>query len=253
VQRNPPVRPHADRILIIKTGSTLPSLKSRKGDFEDWIAAGLGVNRGLVTVVDVTAGRELPENGTYGGVVISGSHSMVTDGHRWSERTGSWLALEVATGTPTLGICYGHQLLSHALGGLVQQNPLGWELGTVKVTLHPPGLQDEILGGMGSTIAVQVSHTQSVLRLPRNAVRLAANSRDINQAFRIGRCAWGVQFHPEFDVEVVRAYIQHCRASLAAEGQDPDRLMREASDAPVGARILARFAAVAAREMAGRS
>jgi GMP synthase (glutamine-hydrolysing) len=246
-------RPCADKILIVKTGSTLPSLKSRKGDFEDWIVAGMGVSRTQVTVVDVTAGSVLPENGMYGGVVITGSHSMVTDGLWWSERTASWLALEVAAGTPTLGICYGHQLLGHALGGLVQQNPLGWELGTVEVTLQEAGLQDEILGGCGAAIKVHVSHTQSILRLPKGAVRLAATARDINQAFRVGRCAWGVQFHPEFDAEIVRAYIDHCRAKLIADGQDPDRLIREAGDEAVGSVILARFAAVAAKEMVSRS
>jgi GMP synthase (glutamine-hydrolysing) len=251
--RSAPPRRDSEKILIIKTGSTLPSLRSRKGDFEDWIIAGMGVGNEKVTVLDVTAGTALPENGTYGGVVITGSHSMVTDGLRWSERTASWLALEVATGTPTLGICYGHQLLSHALGGLVQKNPLGWELGTVDVTLQEPALKDEILGGWGTEIRVHVSHTQSVLRLPKGAVRLATNARDINQAFRVGRCAWGVQFHPEFDVEIVRAYIDHCRAKLTAEGQDPDRLIREASDVTIGSKILARFAAAAAKEMGARS
>jgi GMP synthase (glutamine-hydrolysing) len=232
------------KILIIKTGSTLPSLKSRKGDFEDWIVAGMGVSDEQVSVVDVTSGSALPENGTYGGVVITGSHSMVTERLRWSEATASWLALEVASGTPTLGICYGHQLLGHALGGLVQQNPLGWELGTVEVTLGEAGLHDEILGGSEATIRVHVSHAQSVLRLPKNAVRLATNARDINQAFRVGANALGVQFHPEFDAEIVRAYIEHCRSRLVAEGQDPDRLMSEAADTEVGSGILTRFAKV---------
>jgi GMP synthase (glutamine-hydrolysing) len=243
--KDAPPRRNAEKILIIKTGSTLPSLRSRKGDFEDWIVAGMGVKDGQVTVVDVTAGSALPENGTYGAVVITGSHSMVTERHKWSERTASWLALEVASGTPTLGICYGHQLLGQALGGTVQQNPLGWEMGTVEVTLCEPGLQDEVLGGGEATIRVHVSHTQSVLRLPKNAVRLASNGRDINQAFRVGASVWGVQFHPEFDAEIVRAYIEHCRPKLIAEGQDPDRLIQEAEDTKSGSEILARFAQVA--------
>jgi hypothetical protein len=42
----------------------------------------------------------------------------------------------------------------------------------------------------------------------------------------------------------VQAYIEHCRAKLIAEGQDPDRLMRESSDTSVGTEILMRFAKV---------
>jgi len=239
------------KILIIKTGSTLPALKSRKGDFEDWIVAGMGVSAGRVTVVDVTAEGALPANGVHDGVVITGSHSMVTDGLRWSERTARWLALEVAAGTPTLGICYGHQLLGHALGGLVQQNPLGWELGTVDVTLQEPGLRDTLLGGLGPVIRVHVSHSQSVLRLPKDAVRLATNGRDINQAFRVGRSAWGVQFHPEFDADTVKTYIEYCRKKLVAEGQDPDRLLQEAADTSSGPEILRRFARVVAADGTG--
>ncbi len=231
-----------NRILIIKTGSTLSGLRSHKGDFEDWITAGMGLGPGDVDVRDVTVGARLPENGVHAGVVITGSHSMVTERLRWSEETASWLALEVASGTPTLGICYGHQLLGHALGGSVENNPLGWELGTVEVKLLPEAQGDAILGGLAPAIRVQASHTQSVLRLPASAVRLAASARDINHAFRVGRCAWGVQFHPEFDAEVVRAYIEHCRVKLVAEGQDPDRLIRESRDTATGTEVLRRFA-----------
>ncbi len=236
-----------DRILIIKTGSTLPGLKSRKGDFENWIIAGMRVSADEVTIVDVTAGEPLPPNGSYAGVVVTGSHSMVTEHRRWSERAAQWLALEMAVETPTLGICYGHQLLGYALGGTVEENPMGWELGTVEIQLEEPAGRDELLGRLDSTTAVKVhaSHTQSVTRPPPGAVRLASSSRDANQAFRVGKTAWGVQFHPEFDCEIVQAYIQHCRKKLIADGQDPDQLLRESQDTSCGGKILQRFAKVA--------
>jgi GMP synthase (glutamine-hydrolysing) len=243
--RNAPPRRNAERILIIKTGSTLPGLKSRKGDFENWIIAGMSVGADEVTVVDVTAGEPLPPNGAYAGVVVTGSHSMVTEHPRWSERAARWLALEIAVETPTLGICYGHQLLGYALGGTVEENPLGWELGTVEITLEDPASRDVLLGGFDSMLKVHASHTQSLTRLPRGAVRLASSSRDVNHAFRVGRTAWGVQFHPEFDCEIVQTYIQHCRKKLIADGQDPDQLLRESQDTRFGAEILKRFARVA--------
>jgi len=228
-------------ILIIKTGSTLPGLKSRKGDFEHWIMAGMRVSADQVTVVDVTAGEPLPPNGAFAGVVVTGSHSMVTEHPRWSERAARWLALEVAAETPTLGICYGHQLLGYALGGMVEENPRGWEMGTVEITLEEPAAQDELLRGFDSAMKVQSSHTQSVTRLPRKAVRLASSSRDANHAFRVGKTAWGVQFHPEFDRETVQTYITHCRTQLIADGQDPDQLLRESEDTSCGTEILQRF------------
>jgi GMP synthase (glutamine-hydrolysing) len=240
-------------ILIIKTGSTLPGLKSRKGDFENWIMTGMRVSADEVTVVDVTAGEPLPPNGAFAGVVVTGSHSMVTEHTRWSEGVARWLALEVAAETPTLGICYGHQLLGYALGGTVEENPLGWELGTVEIKLEEPAARDELLGGFDTAIKVQSSHTQSVTRLPRKAIRLASSSRDANHAFRVGRTVWGVQFHPEFDCEIVQTYIEHCRKQLIAEGQNPDQLLRESEDTVYGAEILKRFARVSmAAAAAGR-
>jgi GMP synthase (glutamine-hydrolysing) len=246
-------RVDGEKILIIKTGSTLPGLKSRKGDFESWIMAGMGLNADEVTIVDVTAGEPLPANGSHAGVVVTGSHSMVTEHPRWSERAAQWLALEIAAETPTLGICYGHQLLGYALGGTVEENPLGWELGTVEIKLDEQAARDELLGGLDSVegnprtaaMKVHASHTQAVTRLPPGAVRLASSSRDANHAFRVGRTAWGVQFHPEFDCDIVQTYIQHCRRKLIADGQDPDQLMRDSEDTEWGAKILQRFAKVA--------
>jgi GMP synthase (glutamine-hydrolysing) len=80
-----------------------------------------------------------------------------------------------------------------------------------------------------------------VLRLPAGAVRLASNPWDMNQAVRFGPAAWGVQFHPEFDSEIVREYIAHYRGALAGEGQDPARLAGSSSETDVGPILLRRF------------
>ena len=113
------------RILVLKLGDTLPALKARKGDFEDWIVAGLGVAREDVRVVDVPRGDPLPDASDHDGIIITGSEAMVTERREWSERTADWLRKAVGRGPAVLGICYGHQLLAHALGGVVGNNPRG--------------------------------------------------------------------------------------------------------------------------------
>ncbi len=123
-------------ILIIKTGSTYPSLAKHKGDFEDWILAGLGIDPARAQIVDVTRGAALPEPAALSGVVITGSHAMVTEKRPWSERAAVWLKGAVEAQTPVLGICYGHQLLAHAFGGQVADNPRGRDIGTVEFTLN---------------------------------------------------------------------------------------------------------------------
>ena len=234
-----------ERILILKMGDTLPALKSRRGDFEDWIAAGLGLGREEVSVVDVPRGDPLPPASGQAGIIITGSHAMVTERREWSERAARWLQDAVGRGPAVLGICYGHQLLAHALGGEVGNNPKGEEEGAVEVALDGPAREDALLGGLPLRVRVFESHAQSVLKLPAGSVRLASNPWDANQSFRFGASAWGIQFHPEFDGEIARAYIEHHRADLAAGGQDPDALLRAAAGEALGGELLRKFAGLA--------
>jgi GMP synthase (glutamine-hydrolysing) len=229
------------RMVILKMGSTLPSLRSRRGDFEDWIIFGASLGAAEIDVVDVPVGAELPPLDGAMGVIVTGSHTMVTERRDWSERAARWLQDVVSRGVAVLGICYGHQLLAHAHGGEIGNNPRGREFGTVQVELDEAGRADSLLGGLPPTFRAHEGHTQSVLRLPPGAVRLASNSWDGTQAFRIGARAWGVQFHPEFDADIVREYVHHYRTQLSLEGQDPDSLGKAAADNPFGAEILTRF------------
>jgi GMP synthase (glutamine-hydrolysing) len=233
-------------LIILKTGSTLPKLLARKGDFTDWIVAGLDVDPAAIRIVDAQNGGELPAYDDVAAVVITGSHDMVTERLSWSERTAAWLPGLIERGIPTLGICYGHQLLAHALGGEVGNNPNGREFGTVDVELTAEAADDPLLGGLPARLPVQVCHTQSALKLPAGARRLAHSDRDANGAFVVGEAAWGVQFHPEFDAEVVTTYIDHYAARLRAEGQDPDALIATCYDTPVGTTILRRFGQIVA-------
>jgi GMP synthase (glutamine-hydrolysing) len=233
------------RIAIIKTGSTLPHLASRRGDFEDWILSGMEVQPDQVVVLDVGNGTHLPEPERFAGIVVTGSHALVTDHHPWSERTAEWLVRTVNKGLPTLGICYGHQLLAYALGGEVGDNPRGLEFGTVELDLTPQAEGDALLGSLQTGSRVQVSHLQSVLCLPPGASRLASSAMEANLAFAVGSCAWGVQFHPEFDAEVVATYIHHFREELRNQDQDPDQLVAACRDTPDSRNLLRRFAAIA--------
>lgn len=107
------------QILIVKVGSTLPSLLSKRRDFERWILSGMQVHSGRAVIADVCDGAPLPGYDEMSGVVITGSHAMVTEHQDWSERAATWLPGAVERGVPTLGVCYGHQLLAYALGGEV--------------------------------------------------------------------------------------------------------------------------------------
>jgi GMP synthase (glutamine-hydrolysing) len=232
------------QVAVLKTGDSHPKLVAQIGDFESWIIKGLGLPDEKVMVVDVRRTPELPRSHILAGVVITGSHAMVTHQEDWSRRTAAWLPGIVSKKIPVLGICYGHQLLAHALGGRVADNPRGMEIGTVSVDLTGDGRKDSLLGQLINPLELHVCHTQTVMELPPRAHRLASSNRDSHQAFRVGPSAWGVQFHPEFNSQSVAFYIQKYRQELTRQGNDVDQLLSRVRETPWGTRILGRFAAM---------
>ena len=232
-------------LLIVKLGSTFPALARDRGDFEDWVRDRLGLPSERVQVASPPAGEDLPPPDSLAGAVLTGSHSMVTDNADWSRRTADWLRQAVAAGTPLLGICYGHQLLAHAMGGRVGPNPSGREFGTVEIRLHPAAAEDPLFAGLPPCLGGQTSHAQSALALPPAARCLAWSDQEPHHAFRLGDSAWGVQFHPEFDAHVARTYIRYCAAPLRAEGRQPQQLLQAVRETPASESLLRRFAGIA--------
>jgi GMP synthase (glutamine-hydrolysing) len=219
-------------------------VRARRGDYEDWILAGLGVPRTHALVAEVEAGAELPDPAQVAAAVVTGSSAMVSAREAWSERMAGWLSEAVAAGTPVLGICYGHQLLAHALGGRVGVNPRGREIGTVQVEALPAARGDALMGELPARFAMQATHVESVLELPPGSTLLAVSSGDPHQAFSAGPRAWGVQFHPEFDADVMRGYLDERREVLAREGLDPEALVAAVRECPEGPALLRRFGAL---------
>jgi GMP synthase (glutamine-hydrolysing) len=228
-------------VLLLKTGSTFPELVPQKGDFEDWILEGMGLTRQDATVLDVTQQEPFPPYAVISGIVITGSHTMVTDGHAWNERAARWLPGAIERRIPILGICYGHQLLAYACGGTVGDNPEGREFGTVQIQLTPDANHDPLFGDLPDPFWAHVCHTQSVLLLPPGARVLASSAMDEHQAFVLGEYAWGVQFHPEFDVEAVQTYIRTFAQVLRKQGVDPDCLLRQCRETPHSSALLKNF------------
>lgn len=238
-------------LAIIKLGETFDTLREARGDFEHWIAAGLGATRLPIVVLDPRRGDMLPPPAQVSGAIVTGSHAMVSHREPWSEATGRWMAQLVAHGTPLLGICFGHQLLAHALGGEAGDHPGGPEIGTAAIELADAAHADPLLHGLPARFDAQVAHWQSALRLPEGAVLLAGNAYEPHQAFRIGLRAWGVQFHPEFDAEVVRGYLDQSDGELRALGLDPEALRERVAATPTSAQLLGRFAHIAEEHDAG--
>lgn len=230
------------KVVILKTGSTYPGIKEQFGDFDEWFVGGLSPGFDI-TVLNAAAGELPGDPADWDGIVMTGSAAMVSDREPWSEKAAAWLAQAVEKAVPLLGVCYGHQLLAHALGGEVGYHPGGREIGTRRVELLASAQDDPLLCGMPGNFSAQLTHKQSVLRLPSDAVLLGRNEFEPHQAFRVGKCAWGVQFHPEFSEAIMRAYLGVQAPELELEGFDSQSMIDSVTSAPEASELLERFSA----------
>lgn len=231
-------------LLIAKTGQALEDCAQRCGDFEHWFVRGLALDAAAVQVVDLPRGESLPSHRAVSGIVITGSHAMVTDRDPWSQALAAWVAEAVPMGMPVLGVCYGHQLLAHALGGEVDYHPAGPEVGTVPVRLTPAARSDPLLARLPEDFYAHATHAQSVLLLPAGAVHLAGNDYEPHHAFRVGERAWGVQFHPEFDTDIMHSYVQVRADRCERPARDWAAIRAGVRDTPEAARVLRQFAEI---------
>jgi GMP synthase (glutamine-hydrolysing) len=227
------------QIALIKTGCTIDQIKPRHGDFEDWFAEGMGVTNLLQ--FDVFREQSLPAAENLAGVVVTGSPAMVSSRLDWSERTARWLQKVVSRNIPVLGVCYGHQLLAHALGGVVGPNPEGRQIGIVRAQIIDSKEKDLLLGHLPNQFTVQASHSEVVLELPPGAECLATSPLDKNFAIRFAPNTWGIQFHPEFSAPVTSDYIRYRSDALREEGLNPEQLLAQVTDTTEAKTILRRF------------
>jgi GMP synthase (glutamine-hydrolysing) len=183
--------------------------------------------------------------------VVSGSQTSVYDDEEWIEGTEAWTSEAIRIGLPVLGLCWGHQLIAQAVGGDV--DPMGrYELGYATVEVLEDGSDDPLFGGIGSSFTAFETHSDEVTRLPAEATILAESERSL-QAFRVSN-AWGVQFHPEYDLQTARWVTENKRGAIEDEVLDaifetitPERHTETAE----AARVFDTFVAFVARLQAG--
>lgn len=234
---------------ILVTGDPVPATQQERGDFARLLREGVGLSwHGSWLVTDCRAGQPLPEPGSLAGLIVTGSPSSVTEPEAWMLEAQRYLKAVVACGLPVLGVCFGHQLLAQALGGRVEQNPRGREIGTYELAVLD---NDPVLDGGERPYEVNMSHVDSVVELPPGARVLARTERDPHAALRFAGNAWGVQFHPEFDREIVGHYARTRAETLRQEGLDPEHLANTASDARAGSGVLRRFVSIAVLARSG--
>jgi len=226
-------------LAILVTGEPVAGALSARGSFAAMIRAVVG-DAWAGPWLEIDARGALPDFRAFAGLVITGSSANVPTREPWILEVEQYLARAVPSGLPIFGVCFGHQLLGQALGGRVEKNPRGREIGSVSLRLSS---NDALFAEYPDGELVNMTHLDSVVELPPGARVLAATELEPYAALYFGQRAWGVQFHPEIDAEIIKHYVAARREILEAEGLDPRALEAGARDTPHSAALLRRFVA----------
>lgn len=228
---------------ILKMGTTDPEIRKQFGDFENWILEALPAERRTgVSICDPAKGS-LPDPASLGAVVITGSPSMVTHPSPGELVAFRWLERAMKAEVSVLGLCYGHQMIGHVLGGEIGPLPGGPEIGVVEVEFVAK--DDPLFAPCGNRQEVAVLHWQSILRLPAGAQALGRSAREPHHAVRFAPRVWGVQFHPEFSPAVLTELTRRDADALSGQGESPKLTVSVASRWREQTDLIARFARLA--------
>ncbi|MCD0505195.1 glutamine amidotransferase [Bordetella petrii] len=231
-------------VLILHTGDPDSILRQSHGDYAQMLRHAAGLEPEAVHVVRAFDGETPLAPAAYRAALVTGSPAMVTDREPWSEQAANWLRQAAGLGLPMFGVCYGHQLLAHALGGKVGYNALGRELGTQAIECLPAAAGDALMAGLPVTFPAQLLHAQTVTQLPEGAVTLARSALDAHQLVRLAPRIYSSQFHPEFGPEFMRDHLLRYETDYAREGLDAAALADALGPTPTAASLLRRFLAL---------
>ena len=153
----------------------------------------------------LVAGDPLPELGTVDGIVVLGGEQSVAGDANGFEGELSLLREAVERSVPVFGVCLGGQLLARALGGEVRHVGRSVEWRDVAPTAE--AAEDPVFGALPERVPA-LHFNEDVFEPPPGAVEMLTRGGDGAEAFRAGRAAWGVQYHPDVDPEILAAWLE---------------------------------------------
>jgi len=161
----------------------------------------------------------IPDNLTgYTGLIVMGGPASANDTIPFIEKEINLLRSAIAQDFPVLGICLGAQLLAKAAGAKILPSPER-ELGWYRLLSTPDGKTDALFSSLPAEgLDVFQWHGETFL-LPKEAKLLASCPKVPNQAFRLGSCQYGLQFHVEVDMPIIHKWIDAGESERAHLGE----------------------------------
>jgi GMP synthase-like glutamine amidotransferase len=199
------------RICILENGVTPDDLIDQFGSYpmmiENWLAPFLP--EATFTYLSPVQGEALPAPQAFDGYILSGSKYSTYERSPWMLALIEFLQQLREERCPVFGICFGHQIMADAYGGLNAKSAAGWGVGAQQYEYATPELP--------GCAAAFVFHQDQVQQRPPEARRIGGSSHCKNGVFAYSFPAISVQYHPEFTPEYTQALARKFRGGLLPE------------------------------------
>jgi len=165
-------------------------------------------------IVELGAGEELPQDlKIFKAVVVLGGPMNVDEEERFSflKPENDFIQKILKAEIPYLGICLGSQLLAKAAGAKVVKSPVK-EIGWYRIQLTPEGKKDPLFNGFREKDPIYHWHGD-MFQIPSNGKLLASAPGCPHQALKVGKNAYGLQFHVEVTDRSIKEWCDEYSAA----------------------------------------
>ena len=149
------------------------------------------------------------------GYLISGSRSSVYEEKKWMLSLENFINKLNRNNKPTVGLCFGHQIMAKALGGTVTCAPEGWGIGFARCSVNS-GISRKQLA-LPEELTVGVCHRDQVVKLPAGATNIGSTPHCNNFLIQFTPKMIGFQGHPEFEPAYISALIEETKNLLTPQ------------------------------------
>jgi GMP synthase-like glutamine amidotransferase len=167
--------------------------------------------------------------------IITGSKYSVYDEIDWIIRLKSFVREISNADKYCIGICFGHQMLGEAMGGVVKKSEKGWCVGAHKFEITE---SEKWMVPYYSSLNLLMSCQDQIITLPKKSKIIAQSPMCSVGIIKIGKKMLGIQGHPEFSANYVKSLIKN---RINQIGDETAKIAINSLETPIQSTIVAKW------------